>query len=134
MSRCGDGRPAHDMCPPRCMKTIPASEQQDVDNNSENTVRNVTHMVWTKPLPRGEMAVLVVNRNVEPVLDLDVVFKEIGFGFKTTDQGAVSATPSKMIVRDVYAKKDVGEFTGHFTVQGVKPHDSRMFRLRPAAM
>jgi alpha-galactosidase len=73
--------------------------------------------VWTKPLTGGERAVLLLNRgSVEAPIAFN--WEDVGY--------APSAT---LAVRDLWAKKDLGDFTSRFESK-VAPHDAVMIRLR----
>ena len=59
--------------------------------------------IWARPLANGSTAVLLINRG-EDVEKLSVQFKDIG----------VSGT---RMVRDLWAKKDLGQFTDSFSAE-----------------
>ena len=120
--RCADGRPAHDICPARCMATVGAAETPEVDNNSEHTVRNVTHQVWAKRLHRGQVAVLVLNRAVRPGLVYDLRFSEL-LPAGTSSQGVE--------VRDLHRRANLGSFDGSFKTDSIAPHDTAFLMLTP---
>jgi alpha-galactosidase len=74
--------------------------------------------VWMKPLAGAARAVILFNRGSEPA-PISVFWEQIGLAPGVEAQ-----------VRDLWAKKDLGSFKGHFTHQ-VQPHDVIMIRLQP---
>ena len=126
-TRCGDGKKTHDVAEPRCMKTVNASKEIFVDNNSEHFVRNITHQIWAKPLRNGEIAVLVVNRAIENGLKFLLQFDTLMFGSNKTTEG----TESKYRVRDVWKHKDLGIFNNEYLTDNILPHGNVFLRLTP---
>lgn len=74
--------------------------------------------VWVRQLHDGSRAVVLFNRG-EAKQDMTLNWTEIGY---TTEMTAT--------VRDLWQKKDVGRFRGHFTAS-VPPHDVIMVKVTP---
>jgi len=71
--------------------------------------------VWMKPMADGSKVVGLFNRE-QGVLPLTVNFSEIG-------------VTGKAHIRDLWAHKDLGEFTGSFSAD-VGEHDVMLIRIR----
>jgi len=71
--------------------------------------------VWVKPLADGSKVVGLFNQG-ESAMPVSVRFKDVGL------KGEVS-------VRDLWQRKDLGEFTGSYTIQ-VPRHGVVMLRAR----
>jgi alpha-galactosidase len=74
--------------------------------------------VWAKQLADGSRAVILFNRG-KAEAKIAVSWPEIGY-----------TSPLKAKVRDLWKKKDLGEFTGNFSAT-VPPHDVVMVRITP---
>jgi alpha-galactosidase len=72
--------------------------------------------VWMKPLADGSKAVILFNRGTE----------EGVLSFRFEDVGLFPG--GSAVVRDLWAKKDLGAFTGRFETK-VGPHDVAMLKL-----
>jgi len=68
--------------------------------------------VWTKRLSTGATAVLLVNNGDTARTDVTIDFGTIGFGATT-----------KVTVRDLWGRADIGTFTGSYTAKDIEPHD-----------
>ena len=71
--------------------------------------------VWVKPLADGSKAVGLFNRG-ESTMPLTVHFKEIGAG-------------SSASIRDLWAGKDLGTFSGNYTAE-VPRHGVVLLKIR----
>ena len=74
-----------------------------------------------KPLPGGDVALLLMNNGVAAV-DLAVAFANV--------PGV--APGASFRVRDVWAHADLGVSVGSLTARAVEPRDSAFFRFSPA--
>ena len=77
--------------------------------------------VWAGPLADGSQAVLLFNRGNAKRETITVKWTEIGF---SADQPAV--------VRDLWARKDLGTFTGRYTSPDIDHHSVMMLKIIPA--
>lgn len=78
--------------------------------------------VYAAPLADGSRAVVFFNRHVtdaSPPYNMSIEFTKLGL-----------PAGSRAAVRDLYARQDVGTFTGRFTV-AVPPHDVFVARITP---
>jgi len=78
--------------------------------------------VWAGPLAGGATVVLLFNRNAPGAANITASWADLGF-----PPGA------RMAVRDLWARADLGTFTGAFTAAAVAPHDVALLRMAPAA-
>lgn len=78
--------------------------------------------VWAKPLS-GDLgvAVILLNRS-EKAADIAVDFRTVG------------VTSPRAAVRDLWLRKDLGEFEESFTGRGVPSHGTLTVRISPATM
>ena len=74
--------------------------------------------VWVRRLHDGSRAVVLFNRG-EAEQDMTVNWTGIGYSSEMT-----------AAVRDLWQKKDLGRFRGHFTAS-VPPHDVIMVKVTP---
>jgi hypothetical protein len=85
--------------------------------------------VWAKPLTGAggdATAVFAFNRQNEGAADVYVDFSVVAPGVFPSGSGAAH-------VRDLWAREDLGVFTGGFVAAGVAPHASRMLLVTPVA-
>lgn len=76
--------------------------------------------VWAGPLKDGSQAVLLLNRKSSGSEPITVQWTDIGF---PADHSAV--------VRDLWARNDLGTFTGNYTSPNIDPHASMMLKVTP---
>jgi len=77
--------------------------------------------IYNKPLADGTTAVMLLNKGREAA-DVTVHWEEIGLS-------------GRQPVRDLWARRDLGEFNGHFTAQGLTQHEHRMIKVgRPGPL
>jgi|EP00505_MAST-04D_sp_SCG-Rhode-Island_P003702 alpha-N-acetylgalactosaminidase len=88
---------------------------------AQDTGLCTAHDVWMKPLSNGDVAVVLFNRGVCGT------HTKLNFSWELVELPAAKA----MQVRDLFAGKDVGTFTGSFS-GFVDPDGVRMLRLSPA--
>ncbi len=74
--------------------------------------------IWAVPLSGGSQAVVLLNRGNGDNEQITVNWTDIGFPM---DQPAV--------VRDLWARKDVGIFTGNYTSSNVDSHTVMMLNI-----
>jgi alpha-galactosidase len=74
--------------------------------------------IWAGPLSGGSQAVVLLNRGDGGSSQITVNWKDIGF---PTDHSAV--------VRDLWARKDIGTFTGSYTSPDIDPHAVMMLNI-----
>jgi alpha-galactosidase len=74
--------------------------------------------IWAGPLSGGSQAVVLLNRGDGGSSQITVTWKDIGF---PTDHSAV--------VRDLWARKDIGTFTGSYTSPDIDPHAVMMLNI-----
>jgi len=77
--------------------------------------------LWAAPMTGGDFAAVLFNRDDNNVYNLTAAWTDIG----------LSATQSAN-VRDLWAHKDLGVFTGSFTAS-VKPHGVVMIKVSPSS-
>ncbi len=110
---------------------ISQSYQQWVLNSTDETFRNkhtglcVTTQqeleVWADPLSDGSQAVVLLNRGNIGSEPITVQWTDIGFpGDKAAN------------VRDLWARKDLGTFTGNFTSPNIDAHSVMMLKITPS--
>lgn len=89
------------------------------------TTRTHTSPTWQafyKPmLPGGAADAVLLMNHAGTAQDLSFNFADVP-----------SVTCSKCHVRDIWAKKDLGTFTGSFTASAVGSHDSAFLKITPA--
>jgi alpha-galactosidase len=76
---------------------------------------------WAKPLPGGELAVLLINASPRPLVA----------GAKTLSFAALNLTTTSVTVRDIWNRSSLGSFHGVWPVPTVPPFDSVFVRLAP---
>ncbi len=76
--------------------------------------------VWAGPLSDGSQAVVLLNRANNGSQAITVQWSDIGF---PVDHSAV--------VRDLWARQDLGTFTGNYTSPNVNPHSVMMLKITP---
>ncbi len=80
--------------------------------------KNGDSEVWAKQLKDGSRAIALLNRGASDA-DISVSWEDLGY------PAHLSAA-----VRDLWAKKDLGKFTGTFSVK-VPSHGVAMLRVTP---
>jgi hypothetical protein len=106
----------------------PEDNQQWIWNSTDKTVRNKHSGLcltvqqeletWAGPLTGGSQAVLLLNRGSigsEPII------------VKWTDIGLPADKPA--VVRDLWARKDIGTFTGVFVSENITAHSVIMYNI-----
>jgi hypothetical protein len=76
--------------------------------------------IWAGPLSNGSQAVLLFNRGNSGSEPITVQWSDIGF---PTDHAAV--------VRDLWARKDLGTFTGNYTSANIDHHAVMLLQISP---
>ncbi len=76
--------------------------------------------VWAAPLSDGSQAVVLLNRGDSNNDQITVQWTDIGFPI---DHSAV--------VRDLWAHKDIGIFTGNYTSSKIDSHAVMMLKITP---
>ncbi len=74
--------------------------------------------IWASPLADHSQAVLLFNRANNGSEPITVQWKDIGF---SVDQSA--------LVRDLWARKDLGIFTGNYTSPNINSHSVMMLKI-----
>jgi hypothetical protein len=74
--------------------------------------------IWAGPLSDGSQAVVLLNRGDIGSEKMTVKWTDIGF---PTDHAAV--------VRDLWARKDIGTFTGTYTSPNIDHHSVMMLKI-----
>ncbi len=74
--------------------------------------------VWAGPLSGGSQAVILFNRGLNNNEQITVKWTDIGF---PADHSA--------LVRDLWARKDLGIFTDHFTSPNIPSHGVMMLNI-----
>jgi len=74
--------------------------------------------IWAGPLSGGSQAVVLFNRGDGYAEQITVNWTDIGF---PTDHSA--------LVRDLWARKDIGTFTGSFTSPNIDPRGVMMLNI-----
>ena len=77
--------------------------------------------VWAKPQSGGALAVLVINASPHM----------LAVGAKALNFAALNMTSSRMAVRDIWERADVGSFDGGWPLPAVPAFDSVFVRLDP---
>jgi hypothetical protein len=108
----------------------PTDYQKWVWNSTDFTLKNKNSdlcltvqeelEVWAGPLANSSKAVVLLNRGSigsEPII------------FKWTDIGL--SADMAATVRDLWARKDLGTFTGSFKSQNIDPHSVVMLKVTP---
>jgi alpha-galactosidase len=76
--------------------------------------------VWAGPVANNSQAVVLLNRGNIGSEPITVKWTDIGFpANKAAD------------VRDLWAQKDLGSFTGNFTSENIAPHSVMMLKITP---
>ncbi len=76
--------------------------------------------IWAGPLSDGSQAVVLLNRVDSGSEPITVQWSDIGF---PPDHSA--------LVRDLWAHKDLGTFTGNYTSPNIDHHSSMMLKITP---
>ncbi len=102
--------------------------QRWIWNATDGTVRNkhkyecltvpLELEIWAGPLSGGSQAVVLLNRGDSNNEQITVQWTDIGF---SVDHSAV--------VRDLWAHKDLGIFTGNYTSQKIASHGVMMLNI-----
>jgi hypothetical protein len=74
--------------------------------------------VWAGPLSDGSQAVVLLNRANNGSEPIFVKWSDIGF-----------AVDHPAIVRDLWARKDIGTFTGNYTSPNIDHHSVMMLKI-----
>jgi len=77
--------------------------------------------VWAGPLSDGSQAVVLLNRADNGSEPITVKWSDIGF---PVDHSAV--------VRDLWARKDIGTFIGNYTSPNIDHHAVMMLKITPS--
>ncbi len=106
------------------------ADQAWIFNLMDGTVRNKLNgqcltveaelEVWAGPLSNGSQAVLLFNRGNTGSEPITVKWSDIGF---SVDRSA--------IVRDLWARKDLGTYTGSYTSPNIDHHAVMMLKITP---
>jgi alpha-galactosidase len=106
------------------------NNQAWVWNKSDGSLRNIDHSrcltvqqnieIWAGPLFNGSQAVLLLNRNSSDSEIITVKWTDLGW---PASQAA--------LVRDLWARKDVGTFTDHYTSPSIERHAVQMLKITP---
>jgi hypothetical protein len=104
--------------------------QQWIWNSTDKTVRNKNTglcltaqqelEVWAGPLTGGSQAVVLLNRGNIGSEPITVKWTDIGL---PADKSAT--------VRDLWAQKDLGTFTGSFESENITAHSVAMLKITP---
>jgi hypothetical protein len=76
--------------------------------------------VWASPISNGSQAVLLFNRGDNGSEPITVQWSDIGF---PADHSA--------LVRDLWARQDLGTFTGKYTSPNIDYHSVMMLKITP---
>ena len=82
---------------------------------------NIILQVWKKPLHDGSLAVVAFNRGSSTA---NITLDWSTLGLPQNDE---------MVVRNLWARADLGRFKGSYECVGVGPHDSFFLKLTRAA-
>ena len=93
-------------------------DQDALGKAGRPVVHTAEHDVWLRPLADGSWAIAFFNRTWEE--------REIAADFKAL------GLPPSCKVRDIWAQKDLGVFTGRFAAS-IPGHAALLYRLRSAA-
>ncbi len=74
--------------------------------------------VWAGPLSGGSQAVVLFNRADNGSQEITVKWSDIGF-----------AVDHSAVVRDLWARKDIGIFTGNYTSPKIDSHAVMMLNI-----
>jgi len=74
--------------------------------------------VWTAPLDDGSAAVLLLNRGNSVSEPITVQWTDIGF-----------PVHDSALVRDLWARKDIGPYRGNYTSPNIDPHSVIMLKI-----
>ena len=104
------------------------ADQKWIWNATDGTIRSQAYdecltvplelEVWSGPLSGGSQAVVLLNRGGSGSEEITVKWSDIGF---PADHPAV--------VRDLWARKDIGIFTGYYTSPKVDSHAVMMLNI-----
>ena len=100
-------------------------------NATDSTVRRLrngqcltvqeTLEIWAGPLLDGSQAVVLFNRGNNGSERITVTWTELGFPMNRS-----------ALVRDLWARKDVGTFTGSYTSPNINSHEVMMLKVTPS--
>ena len=99
-------------------KEVIAVDQDSLGMEGRRVRKNGDSEVWAKQLKDGSRAIALLNRGASDA-DISVSWEDLGY------PAHLSAA-----VRDLWAKKDLGKFTGTFSVK-VPSHGVAMLRVTP---
>lgn len=74
--------------------------------------------VWAAPLAGGSQAVVLLNRSTGNNEQITVNWTDIGF-----------PSEHSALVRDLWARQDLGIFTDHFTSSNISSHEVMMLNI-----
>jgi alpha-galactosidase len=95
-----------------------AVNQDKLGREGRRVAKNGDLEVWAKTMSDGSRTVILFNRGMAES-DVSVAWEEIGYP---------KTIPAK--VRDLWAHKDVGSFTGSYSAK-VAPHSVVMVKVTP---
>jgi hypothetical protein len=111
--------------------SLPCNKQDDqawIWSSTDGTIRSKYNdecltstpelEVWAGPLSDGSQAVVLLNRGDSGSEPITVTWSDISF---PVDHSAV--------VRDLWARKDIGTFTGNYTSPNIDPHAVMMLKI-----
>jgi len=103
---------------------------QDKDCVQGTNVKSFTAAdVWIKPLSDNTFAVVLLNKDPTNAKDIEVQLGTLDDDSESED--FFPAGPwKKVMVRDLYARKDLGLFSGTFKIS-VPPMDAAIFKMTP---
>lgn len=78
--------------------------------------------VWAGPLSGGDIVVVLFNGGEPGTKPRDITLRWEDVGLRLSDRARV---------RDLWARRDEGEFAGRFVGRAIGPHESVMLRLTP---
>jgi alpha-galactosidase len=74
--------------------------------------------IWAGPLVDGSKAVLAFNRDNNSDRTILILFTDLGWN-----------SMSRVRVRDLWLRKDLGDFQGNYTVSNIPFHGVQMFKM-----
>jgi alpha-galactosidase len=86
-----------------------------------NPTTVIAHQVYGKKLADGSVGALVLNRG-DTAVDVTVSFQDVWW-----------PAGASAVVRDLWAERDLGTFTGQYTAKAVPSHGTVALRLKVAA-
>lgn len=88
-------------------------------SSSQPTAQQNTE-IWAGPLSNGSQAVLLLNRNSAGSEVITVKWTDLGWPATQT-----------ALVRDLWARQDVGTFSDHYTSPSIERHAVQMLKITP---